>query len=206
MPGLVHSGSAGWDDCGQMFPDKLCVGLFPDGVPHYARTAQSDCSVKGVFMLRCNLPPALLAEWPGSYMYRFGKWGWNGHCIRLSTQSCLWRRKFCYHDVLSNLPVSKGTGAVRTDHWTEPLRTWEESKCILSPPPCCTQRWKMQSKSSKEPFTVCPEVQEVQGCAVSVVVQLNLDWISLNLGQAGASDLSDSHYSVSVSGTVQSLI
>ena len=27
-PGSVHSGSASWDDCGQVFPDKLCVGLF----------------------------------------------------------------------------------------------------------------------------------------------------------------------------------
>ena len=28
MPGSVHSGSASWDDCGQMFPDKLRVSCF----------------------------------------------------------------------------------------------------------------------------------------------------------------------------------
>ena len=39
MQGEVHSGSADWDDCGRMFPDKLRVILFPDRFPHYARTA-----------------------------------------------------------------------------------------------------------------------------------------------------------------------
>ena len=36
MPGSVHSGSACWDDCGQIFPYKLCVSSFPDRFPHYA--------------------------------------------------------------------------------------------------------------------------------------------------------------------------
>ena len=39
MPGSVNSGSASWDNCGQMFPDKLCMSLFPDSFPHYAWTA-----------------------------------------------------------------------------------------------------------------------------------------------------------------------
>ena len=39
MTGCVHSGSASWDDCGWMFPDKLRVSSFPDRVPHYAWTA-----------------------------------------------------------------------------------------------------------------------------------------------------------------------
>ena len=34
--GSVHSGS---DDCGRMFPNKLCVSLFPDEFPHYTWTA-----------------------------------------------------------------------------------------------------------------------------------------------------------------------
>ena len=38
MLGSLHSGSANWDDSGGMFPDKLCVSLFPDRFPHYART------------------------------------------------------------------------------------------------------------------------------------------------------------------------
>ena len=39
MPALVHSGSVSWDNCGQMFPDKLHVSLFPDKFPYYAWTA-----------------------------------------------------------------------------------------------------------------------------------------------------------------------
>ena len=37
-PGLVHSGSARWDDCHRVFPDELCVSSFPDRFPHYVRT------------------------------------------------------------------------------------------------------------------------------------------------------------------------
>ena len=35
----VHSGATSWDDCDQMFPDKLRVSSFPDRFPHYAWTA-----------------------------------------------------------------------------------------------------------------------------------------------------------------------
>ena len=38
MPGSVQSGSANWDDCGQMFPDKLCVSLFLHRFQNYAWT------------------------------------------------------------------------------------------------------------------------------------------------------------------------
>ena len=38
MTGSVHCGSASWDDCGRMFPDKLRVSSFPDRFPHYACT------------------------------------------------------------------------------------------------------------------------------------------------------------------------
>ena len=31
MPGSVHTGSVHWDDCGQMFPDKLCLNCFQIG-------------------------------------------------------------------------------------------------------------------------------------------------------------------------------
>ena len=66
--GSVHSGLASWDDCGQMFPDKLRVSSFPDRFPHYALTEAYFVWVKGVCVFRCNLPPALLAEWPGSFI------------------------------------------------------------------------------------------------------------------------------------------
>ena len=35
-PGSVHSGSAGWNDCGQVFPDELHVSSSPDRFPHNA--------------------------------------------------------------------------------------------------------------------------------------------------------------------------
>ena len=35
-PGLVHSGSASWDDCDRMFPDELRESLFSDRFPRYA--------------------------------------------------------------------------------------------------------------------------------------------------------------------------
>ena len=40
-PGSVCGGSSSWDDCGQMFPDKLHVSSSPDGFPHYAVPAGS---------------------------------------------------------------------------------------------------------------------------------------------------------------------
>ena len=56
-PGSVHSGSVSWDNCDQEFPDGLRVSSFP---------LRLRCA-KGACLLRCNLPPALLAKWPGSF-------------------------------------------------------------------------------------------------------------------------------------------
>ena len=39
MPGSIHSGSASWDDCSRMFPDKLHVSSFLDRFQHYVWTA-----------------------------------------------------------------------------------------------------------------------------------------------------------------------
>ena len=71
-PGLVHSGSASWDNCDWAFPDELHASLFPDRVPTLCLDSGMVsplwfCWVKGVCMFRCNLPPALLAEWLGSF-------------------------------------------------------------------------------------------------------------------------------------------
>ena len=70
--GSVQSGPASWDDCDRVFHDELRVSSFPDKVPALCldsgvvgplrlRWAKSVCT------FRCNLPPALLAEWPGSF-------------------------------------------------------------------------------------------------------------------------------------------
>ena len=50
--------------------------------------------VKDVCMFGCHLPPTLLAEWLGSFMWYCDNTGWNGHRRRVSTESSLWRRQF----------------------------------------------------------------------------------------------------------------
>ena len=94
MQGSVHSGSARWDDCGQMFPDKLRVRLFPGRFPHYAQSAHSDFvgSSKGVCMhVTCHLH-----FWKNDrdLLHATAVTHWcNGHRTRVSTQSWPWRRK-----------------------------------------------------------------------------------------------------------------
>ena len=68
----VHSGSASWDNCGWALLYELPVNSFPWQVPmlsldRVVSTFQPHW-VKCVCMFSCNLPPALLSEWPGSYM------------------------------------------------------------------------------------------------------------------------------------------
>ena len=59
-PGSDHSGSASQDNCGRVFPDKLCVSLILDRFSHYTWTAAYSPLqlrwVTGVCMFRCNLP------------------------------------------------------------------------------------------------------------------------------------------------------
>ena len=79
-PGSAHSGSASRDDCDRAFPDELHVSLFPDRFPHYVCTAAWAANFnligsKVYAHFRCNLPPALLAEWPESFMYHCGNMG-----------------------------------------------------------------------------------------------------------------------------------
>ena len=68
-----------------------CVwACFPDRFPHYAWTAESAHStsrVKDVCTLKCNLPPALLAKWLGSFTCHCSNTGWIGHQVRVSTES-----------------------------------------------------------------------------------------------------------------------
>ena len=70
-PGLVHCDSASRGDCRRVFSDKSRVSSFfwqfsrlcldSIVIPPWLRW------VKGVCVFRCNLPPALVAEWPGSF-------------------------------------------------------------------------------------------------------------------------------------------
>ena len=80
LPGSVHSGAASSDDCGRMFPDKLRVSSFPLLVPilcldSFIVSPLRLRWVKGLCVFRCNLPPALLAERPGSFTCHCGNSG-----------------------------------------------------------------------------------------------------------------------------------
>ena len=81
-PGTVH--------CGRVFPDELHVCLFPLEVPTLClENIVSPLQlgwVKGACVFRCNLTPAFLAEWPGSFTCHCGNTGWNGHWISVSTE------------------------------------------------------------------------------------------------------------------------
>ena len=98
MPGSVHSGSASWDDCGQMFSDKLRVSSFPDRFPHYVRTAawsaHSDCV--GSMVYACLGVTCHLHFWQndrGLLRVTAVIRGWNGYRIRVSTQSLTLQKK-----------------------------------------------------------------------------------------------------------------
>ena len=62
-----------------MFPDKVRVSLCPDRFPHCLDSGIVSPLrlpwVKGVCVFRCNLPPALLAERPGSLTCHCGNMG-----------------------------------------------------------------------------------------------------------------------------------
>ena len=63
MPGSVYSGSASWDDRGQVFPDKLCGARF--------RIVPTLCLNSGIvgplWLCLGQGVCALLAEWPGYF-------------------------------------------------------------------------------------------------------------------------------------------
>ena len=67
-----------------------------------------------MYVLRRNLPPALLAKWLGSFTCHCGNKGWNRHGIRVSTQSWLWRRKFSHGPCwdLNSKPSNHKPGAL----------------------------------------------------------------------------------------------
>ena len=65
---------------------------FPQRFPNYAWTVASSAHsrirwVKDVCVFRCNLPPALFGEWPGSFTCHCSNRRWNRHWMRVSTES-----------------------------------------------------------------------------------------------------------------------
>ena len=116
--------------CQCLFPDRF---LFLDNStvsPLWLRW------VKGVCVFRYNLPPALLAEWPGSLRATAVTQGWKGHRISVSTQSYLWRKKFSYRSCWdSNWPHFDHESGTLTNQLSQLpwLKTDREMHCVVSP-------------------------------------------------------------------------
>ena len=89
MPGSVHSGSTSWYDCGRVFPDELRVSSFPDRFPLCLQSGIVSILrfvwVKGVCVFRCNLQPALLTEWPGSFTFRLYSLSRYRKCVNMQS-------------------------------------------------------------------------------------------------------------------------
>ena len=104
-----------------------CELMFPDRFPLLCRDSIASplrrCWVTGVCVFRCNLPPALLADWLGSFTCLCGNMGWNRCQIRVSTESKLWKRKFSHCSCWdSNLqPFDHESGTLPTSYPSSPL-------------------------------------------------------------------------------------
>ena len=96
--GSVLSGSESWDNCDWVFPDELHVSSVPDRSPL--------CLDSGIVTSLWLYGSRVYACWGVTCHLHFWQndrdllcatavtQGWNGHWVRVSTQSWLWRRKF----------------------------------------------------------------------------------------------------------------
>ena len=73
-PESVHSGSVSWDDWPNVPWQIACELISRYGIGSHTIPGQWHW-VKGVCVFKCNLPPALLAEWLGSFTYHCGNTG-----------------------------------------------------------------------------------------------------------------------------------
>ena len=143
MPESVHSGSASWDDRSQMFPDTLCVSSFPDRFPYYAWTA--------AYLAHSDFAGSEMYAYLGVTRHLHSRHndrgllraiavtrGWNGHRIRVSTQSWLWRRKFSRRSCRdsNSQPFDHESGAL-----TNKLSRLPGKKLMLAR--CHTAVWRM---------------------------------------------------------------
>ena len=89
MPGSAHSGSANWDNCGQMFPLKLCVSSFPERFPHHAWTVAQSAHSDFVGSRAFACLGVTYHFWQNDQDLSHATvvtQGWNRHRIRVSTQ------------------------------------------------------------------------------------------------------------------------
>ena len=76
------------------------------------------CHIHKICVFSCNLPPALLAEWPGYFKCYCSNMGWNGYRNKSQhRESRPWRRKFsrCSCRDSNQWPFSHKSGALTTE-------------------------------------------------------------------------------------------
>ena len=140
-PGSVYSDSVSWDGCDWVFPDKLRVSSFPDRFPHYAWTAAESAhsnfvgsKMRACLGVTCHLH--FCQNDQGLLHATAVTWGWNGHWIRVSIQSWLWRRKFSRHSCrdlnLQSFDDEPGAltnelswpNSIKPNRWLKRLQIW----------------------------------------------------------------------------------
>ena len=104
-----------------VFPDKLRVSLFPDWFPRYAWTAAKSAryDLVGSRVYACLSVTCHLRFWQndrGLLRATDVARGWNGHQIKDSSQSSLWRRKFARRSLREShsRPFDHESGALPT--------------------------------------------------------------------------------------------
>ena len=93
-------------------------------------------------MVSCNLPPALLAEWLGSFTCYCGNTGGTDAKIRVSTESWPWRSKFSCHSCQDSNPWpfdhESGTATTELSWLPRAIRVRQVLQsfgCLVSQPP-----------------------------------------------------------------------
>ena len=124
-----------------MFPDKLHVSSFPGRFSHYASTAA--WSIKVVYACRWQVHLHFWENDRGILRATAVTRGWNGHRIRVSSQSSFWRRKFSRRSCRdsNSQPFDHESGAFinqlsrlsNTDTGSgKPMRFHHASICLLN--------------------------------------------------------------------------
>ena len=87
----------------------------------------------GVCVFSCNLPPALLAEWPGSFTCYCGNTGVERIPKWVSTECRPWRRKFsrCSSRDSNPRPFIHEFGSLTTELSPPPNKKWCRWNCDL---------------------------------------------------------------------------
>ena len=141
-------------------PPKWCTQVLPWMAPHetFAVSAQVLCTpctmplhakphTYGVCVFSCNLPPARLAEWPGSFTCYCGNTGWNGYRNKSQHRKSTLEKKILPPLLQGFEPATFQSRVRRSNHWAVPARLvcvyyyfvleWYQSFCWITGASCC---------------------------------------------------------------------